>query len=342
MNQNEFRLYQTLDSYGISFEILQAVPFEIIDLVRYNRHGYLLHTAKGPMALWLFRGTESALIHQCRLYSVCRERRMEGFLYPLPLHDNRVYGKLDERTWFYVTHWPELLPVSYRKDTDLQGMVRRIAEFRRMTMEQRDVLLALDGCGSEHGNLLDVMKNAVGNLQTFAMLAGHRLCPTRFDAIFLKEYPLILEKARQGYELLGRSGYSKALAESGGSLIINDLSRGNVRVNSEGVVYILHFKNCRYDMGIIDLAILLIKSGRSNQWSKQWFHQMLEWYQAYFSISPEEYEIIKALLHFPWNIYRLAKRYYFNRTEWSVFRYLDKLERQLADAKCWLAFVNEL
>lgn len=339
MNQNEFRLYQALDRYGIPVDVLRLIPFEITDLVQYNRHGYVLYTLAGTVALWFFRGPETALIHQCQLFSICRERQMEGFLYPLPLNDHQLYGKLDDRTWFYLTDWPELQSVSYRKETDLKGIVHRIAQFRQMAGE-RESISGIGEC--RHQNLLDAMEDAINNLRSFEMLANHRLRPTRFDELFLKEYSLILEKAQRGYELLVSSEYPKALAESGRHLIIHDLSRGNIRVDSKGTIYILHLKSCRRDLSIVDLAILLIKSGRSNQWSKWWFRQMLEWYQAYFLISSAEYEIIKALLHFPWSIYRLAERYYFNRVEWTVFCFLGKLERQLADKKLWLEFVDSL
>ncbi|HOP73427.1 MAG TPA: hypothetical protein PLC07_00005 [Bacillota bacterium] len=341
MNQKEFRLYQALDTYSIPFEILQVVSFEIMDLVQYNRHGYLVYTVNGPKALWIFRGPEKVLIGQSRLFAICKERKMDGFLYPLPLNDGRMYGKLDDRTWFYLTDWPELQPVSYRKDRDLQGMVHRVAQFRRMAMEL-ELFPEIEKTEEKYHNFLDVMKNAIDNLQSFEMLANHRLRPTRFDELFLREYPFILEKARQGYELLAKSEYSKILSESGCRLIIYNLTRGNIHVDRQGIVYILHLKNCCYDMSIVDFAILLIKSGRFNQWSKLWFRQMWEWYQAYFAISFEEYEIIKALLHFPWNIYRLAERYYFNRTEWTVFRFLEKLDRQLADKKFWLEFIDTL
>lgn len=341
MNHNEVPLFYNLINYGIQTGILEVFPFDVTGICQLFKNCYLMNSSAGSFALWLYQGQEAGLAYQHQLLTICRQHKAAGFLFPIELSNGCTYSKLNEKSWFYVTEWLNLEKVSYRNPEHVKSMVDLIVIFRQCLTE-----LGLTFCHPDRKNgrnLVLKTAEAIDQLHVFALLAKRRIKPTCFDQLFLQAYPTLLTEAEVGHQLFKESSYTRLnLNLTTQNININDFSRGNLRIGPDKAVYCLGLKNYCWDIPVIDLAELLVKTGRSNRWKMDWFIKIIGYYQQFFALSNDEMNIIKAYLRFPWNMYRLTSRYYFNKVEWPLSKFIEKLERAIKDETVRKDFANQL
>ncbi|MCL6588390.1 MAG: hypothetical protein K6U80_00395 [Firmicutes bacterium] len=311
-------------------QLLQLIPVKPNRIRPLDRGCFILDTAYGNLALWVHCRSEAVLAYQIQLLKICEASGAKGFLYPISLTDSRTYAPLGERRWFYLTEWPELRKVSFRSIGDLRLLVKLIAGFRNA--------LSTQGLGfslperNEDPELISRFHRIAQCFDSFALLAQNRLRPTQFDRLFLAYLPEARRWVERAVTLLKKCGYTRLRATvTTQDIIINRLVRSNLRIHADGGAFCLRLNDFRWDLPVIDLAILLIKTGRSAQWDPNWLRIALAGYREFFPITPSEEGLLRAYLAFPWSFYRLAARYYYNRTQWPLFTFIEKMERVLAD-----------
>jgi len=341
VNNAKLQFYSDFTGFGLNFEILKILPFRAVEIKRYHKNCFLIKGLNQVALLWVHQGREESLTDQIDIINHCQKNGFAGFLEFILLKDGSLYGKIDDRSYFYLTELPELQKFYYHNILHLKSAVKLIAEFQDAASNwiMPTYLQRL----KEKLNLLGKMNEMTAYLDAFRMLAMHRVNPTRFDKIFLEKLPLIEESAATAVGLTAESKYHELLAESRiNGIIINDWSRSNLGVGPQHKIRLLHLNNFCCELPIIDLAVLLLKSGRSNGWSMQWFESLCEEYQRNIPVSQVEFAIIKAYLTFPWNLYRLANRYYLNRVEWPLYYFIEKLERLIKDEENRIKLIKQL
>lgn len=341
MIKNEFELYQIMAGIDPENRITDLAPAPPILVEQFAPDCWRWETTRGEIALWTFHGSEGALAYQHQMLKAFESQNVRGFLYPLPLSDGRTYGRLGERQWFYFTSMPPPGRVSFSNPTDLENVVGLLVDFRR-------------ACGrggfwcclperKTTNNLLHRFQTILEHFKVFRALGKHRLRPTWFDRIFLARLPEIESQAREAIRYLETTRHFELWEKlTGQDLILNKLVRSNLRLTSKGEAVCLRVHDFSWDPPIVDLANLLVKTGRPAHWTQRWFSGVTSKYSESFSISDTEWEVIKAFLLFPWSFYRLASRYYYNRTEWSHATFIAKLERLLEDEPKRRNFLEEL
>lgn len=309
------------------FQLIPAKPDRIQLL---DRDCFILETAGGNLALWVHHCSEAVLAYQMQILTIFEANGARGFLYPVSLADGRTYAPLDERRWFYITKWPKLRNVSFRSPEDIRLLVKLIAGFRE-TLTRQGLRFGLVE-RNEENELINRFRRITQCFDSFALLAQNRLRPTQFDRLFLEYLPEARTWVGWALALLEKYNYNRLWASvTTQDLIINRLVRSNLRIHTTDGAFCLRLNDFRWDLPIIDLAILLIKTGRSAGWSSDWFHSALADYGETFPITRSEEGVLRAYLTFPWSFYRLAARYYYNRTQWPLFAFIEKMERILVD-----------
>ena len=322
--------YQDLVEIQIEQKILDLLPCLPQKIISRNPNYFNIEAPDGQFALWLQEGREATLAFQLQFLKVCEIKGVKGFLYPLCLRDGRSYAKFDERRWFYLTRWPDLRKISFSKMDDVRALINLIVGFRKETAN-----LGLLFClpeRKEHIHLIRKFQEMSKQFYSFSLLAKHRLRPTMFDQLFISFFAEIGKEVKKASNLLKNSEYplfSTNLTTQ--NLIIKQFSRSNLRVSDSNEAICLRFTNYRWDLPLFDLAEVLLKTGRSNKWSFDWFSQVMGEYQSHFKLSVAEQKLLTAYLLFPWELYHLCSRYFYNRAEWQLHTYVDKLERLLDD-----------
>lgn len=325
MNQERIKIYYDLMKLGLNFESIKLFPGTVNIFTRMDRACFIMETSRGKYALWLVSGEEQRLQDGLRLLQLLKESQIEGFLYPVQLKDGSFYGVIKEGGYFYLTKWPELRGVSYRKD--LNSLLNLIVNFRKV-LNSCD--LSVFKTKTSPMSLINHFQDMIKAMKSFALLAEYRLNPTGFDQLYRRNWKGFVAEAEFALELLRSSAYRKlSAAKESLRPIINNFSRRNLRAFANGRVVCLNIKDSSMDMPIMDLALLMVKTGRANRWSREWHDHIIEKYNEKFLLTDEEIEIIRAYLAFPWEAYRLAARYYYNRVNWPVSVFVEKMERIL-------------
>jgi CotS family spore coat protein len=329
VNYERVQFYSDLISYGLNLEILQQIPWRVAAVTPETKNCFVLTTANDKLSLWLHQGREESLANQLAVMEHCRQQGFAGFLATVPLKAGRIYGKMDERGWFYLAKWARFERVSYRNLNHLTSIVGLITAFHNSVSG----LKTLGGARFiERPKLPEKMREIGQCFAAFKMLATYRINPVKFDRLFLGLLSRLEESVAESLALFKNSKYRELVnVLRPDDLVINDFSRGNLRVDPAGQVKLLRLKKFRLDLPVMDLAVLLLKSGRSQRWERSWYEALLTAYQNSVSLTTAEIAIIKAYLCFPWNIYHLASRYYLNRVAWPNYLFNEKLERLIAD-----------
>jgi CotS family spore coat protein len=327
---DEFKIYETLFHAGIKPEVINLIPAKLQKIIPYYDNGYILETDNGSLALWTHRGPEVYLACQLQILKLCMQQGFRGFLYPLPLTDGRNYAELNEGCWFFITAWPGLQKVHFSLSGDLKAMVTLLATFRKI-IHDNGFLYYLSEKKSGF-NLLEKYQEITKQLISFEMLAKNRLRPTIFDRQFLSYLTEIRRQIEVSIGILEDSNYLDVITRlTSMDMIINKLTRHNLRLDNSGRAVCLQLDDYRWDLPIVDLAILLIKTGRSAKWDPGWYQMMLNEYETHFTISSLEMKVIRAYITFPWSFYRLVSRYYYNRVNWAVGTFTEKMARVMED-----------
>lgn len=323
MNQERMKIYYDLMELGLNFESIKLFPGVVNVFWRMDGTGFIMETSRGKYALWLVSEEEQHFQDELRLLQLLKESQIEGFLYPVQLKDGSFYGALKDGGYFYLTNWPELREVSYRKD--LNSLLSLIINFRKITNS-----CDFSGFKTKTSPLsfINHYQEMIKAMKSFAILAEYRLNPTGFDQLYYRNWKGFIAEAEFALELIRSSAYLKLLAAKESLRpILNNFSRRNFRAFTNGQVVCLKIKDSSIDLPIMDLALLMAKTGRANQWGREWYDHIIEKYNDQFLLTDEELEIIRAYLAFPWEVYRLAIRYYHNRVNWPVSAFVEKMER---------------
>lgn len=325
MNPERIRIYYDLMQAGISFESVRSFPGVSLSFDRINGPCFLLETTCGRYALWLVSQEETQLSVELELLRILEEKGIEGFLYPVRLRNERFYDVLKDGRLFYLTDWLELRPISFRNNFD--SLLKLVIDFRRVMSSSELPVLKTK---TQPKSLLERYQDMIKSLKSFAMLASYRLHPTKFDRIFLEHWDGLIHEAESALELMRSSSYLNMAGTKESFLpIINDFSRHNLRALPNGQAVCISLKESALDIPLMDLALLIVKTGRANRWGHDWYDRIIKAYSKSFPLTDEDLEIIRAYIAFPWELYRLAARYYHNRVNWPVSVFIEKMGRIL-------------
>lgn len=331
MKLEELELLSSLKEFNFAPELLSFLPEPIRRFSQNQPDCFVLEGAERRFGLWMYAGQEEDLRCQLEILDLFHEGGFEGFLYPIQLADGSRYAQVDPRSWFFVTAWPELRKVRFCDPQSLSGWVELIVEIRKIVAFNRAEIMRWVPEKSKGLNLLETIQSMIANIHSFALLAKYRIRPTRFDRLFLAHVDDILSWAERAYQVLQDSTYPNGKQEpESNAFLLHKFLRRNFGKREDGSLICLNIKKWRWDLAIMDLAELLVKAGRSNQWQRVWYDSIMSAYRRHFAVTDWEQRMLSGYLMFPWDLFRVAQKYYFNLSAWSHYDFIIKLERRLA------------
>lgn len=326
-HSDDFQLRENLSREGLDPGIIRFLPDSITRIRSLRRRCLLMgDDQRETHALWIFEGRECELQWRLQLLHEYIRKGFTGFFQPIPFQNDGRYLPLDERRWLWMTEWPESRAVSFRNECDRSALMDLVLELEDISNDPELKPVINDVRAIE---LLSQYELMLDDLKAFQYLARYRVRPARFDELYLQQAPLLIEKAAHALSLL-KDCWPSLRQDGDDSLVFNQISRFNFRVDPTNRCRVLPSHRYRRGPAIINLACLLSKTGRSNGWKPEWFVSVIQYYERKRSIAPNEWRFIKAYLDFPWSCFRIAARYYLNLTSWSPDTFFRKFERRLA------------
>ena len=105
---------------------------------------------------------------------------------------------------------------------------------------------------------------------------------------------------------------------------------------------ITDFEQSCYMIPVTDLAILLERAMRKNDWDEQLGWHMLEWYDRGHPMSSEEKKMVRALLMYPMRFCRLCGEAYQMKRNWMPISYKRKMEEWKVQQEKRKVFIKQL
>lgn len=177
-------------------------------------------------------------------------------------------------------------------------------------------------------------------LKSFARLARKRSVPHSFDRLYLRDFDRYYREAVGGLEKLSDSDYTELCQDlSLRAFCHRDLAYHNILVDDGGPRF-LDFDYSLVDLGLHDLADLLLRNLVLMGWKWERASHILDAYGSVIPLDHRAYSVLEAFLQFPHEYWQIGLQYYYEKQHWSEEYFLARYNRKLKSPDLRQRFLN--
>jgi len=220
-------------------------------------------------------------------------------------------------TWqgqvYYLSRWLPGRQADYGCPGDLAATARVLARFHLASQGYQPagnyIVRSNWGLWPQH------FINRLRHLEEFAYTARTKTRPTTFDRVFAGEVDRFCREGQRTLDFLSGTSYLvlSARGKKTGWFCHHDPAQHNVIINGEEV-QLIDFDYSFLDLPHHDLASLLIRNLRNNNWQMKKAWEIIRCYTNELPLDREDLLVILALLRFPHEFWQYAFTYYRERT----------------------------
>lgn len=331
----KFRDKAYLCDYRLDTSLFDMFGFVVEDAAPI-RSVYVLSTDKGRKIL---KKIDYSLSELMFIYNALKEIRKQ---YPYVINFREsITGEpyVQHRNDIYIVlDMIEGRDCLYENLIDLKNASKALARFHKAGEG-----IPVDGCEEKNrlGKLEECYKRKIDDLEKYKEIAAMHVNKSPFDKAFLQEADYYLDNARDALKALQESPYMK-LCSKGYTLCHHDLAHRNILIDNNDNVYFLDFDYSLVDIPCHDIANMINKALRHNEWNIEIADTILNSYSEEYPLCEEEMNVLVAYLMFPQEFYNVATSYYMKTRSWEEEEFLDKLMRKLSYRDDREAFLREM
>lgn len=166
---------------------------------------------------------------------------------------------------------------------------------------------------------------------------------TEFDYFYMENMDEELKRADRAVGNLIKSKYvekvDKEIVKKG--FCHHDYAHHNVLIESSGRINIIDFDYCILDLGIHDLASLLIRKMKDGKWVIEDAKSIMDSYSKHRVIEKIDIPIMAAFMEFPQYYWQVGIQYYWEKQPWGEDFFLKKLRKYYEDREEKQEFIEE-
>ncbi|GAA0180732.1 CotS family spore coat protein [Clostridium sediminicola] len=254
--------------------------------------------------------------------------------------DNKDYIELDGR-YAYFTEWVNAKKSDYSNEEQLKIVSRKLAELHLK---------------SENFKIEKYMKPRVGWLKWIDTFSTRKceildfkeriLKKTSMD-IFDKTYLNVMDeeliRAENSINNLKKSLYFNSMKEEIElkGFCHHDFAYHNILIDDINNIYVIDFDYCILDTHLHDLASLLIRRMKYNNWSIKNSKEIISEYNKIYPIKDSDIPIMAAFMEFPQDYWQRGIQYYWEKKNWGIDFFMKKLTHYIEDRDKKQSFINE-
>ncbi|HEX3032577.1 MAG TPA: CotS family spore coat protein [Bacillota bacterium] len=228
---------------------------------------------------------------------------------------------------YFVSDWISGKEADYRSEQDVRITAACLAE-----MHETSKGLSPGSARPPKYSLGEWPENfyrKIGHLQEFLRETRPKKHKTRFDRLFLRYWDSYYEEALTALEYLRLSPYQELVNHSllSPSLCHHDIAHHNVIIR-DGQGYLIDFDYCICDLRIHDIASLVIRVLKKNNWNTAKGEKALKYYHRHSGIWQKELKVMLPFMMFPQDFWQVAWTYYredIGRTEKESLSRMEKV-----------------
>lgn len=196
---------------------------------------------------------------------------------------------------------------------------------------------------SELGELIDTYQRRLRELKKLKKKVDKIIGWNKFDNMFRDTYQIYVDKSNEGLSYLKESEYFNMvdIARKDKSFCHHEYAYHNMKLNGKNGVLIRKFENACYQIRVYDIANLIKRYMRKNNWNINKMIRVLEIYDSINKLDKREYKILCAILMFPQKYWRIINRHYNRRRVLVDLNNQNQLKMVINQRKSHDKFINE-
>lgn len=235
-----------------------------------------------------------------------------------------------KKKYYYLTSWIEGSECDFKDINVLKQACAFLADFHNKSKGFNINFVKIKrNYNKWEKKILGIKKD----LLNFKSLITNKILKTYFDEEYYKLIEFNLKLCDKALQIFSKESYKglcdKAKKEK---LICHDsFYYQNLLINDKGKMFLIDLDSVIYDLPIYDLAkfIRRIMNKSYIEWNFEIAQDLISAYDEVRKIEREEFEVFLGHLIIPHRFWKLGKKRYLKRKEWSEEKYLKKLKKEI-------------
>lgn len=305
-------LAEHLKHYQIHPQVLEHYDFKVFHLQ--NCRGIIcLHTDQGRKCLKRFKFSEPELIFSYQAIEHLVKKGFKNVARFIPTRSGHPYLNIEGQLYF-LTDWIHGEHCDYENFKELSLASKTLARLHLASHGFEPP----PGCEEKirWGRWPEIFAHRLEELAFFGRQAQRDGKENPHSRLYWKYLAYFTDQASQSLSLLSESSYN-SLVENEKALMgfcHHDFANHNVLLTARDEVYVVDFDYTVCDIRAHDIASLLSRVARHQEWTPRIIPQVLEPYRSVSPLKPGELGVIHAFLTFPQDFWQLG-----------VWLYLEKV-----------------
>lgn len=255
-----------------------------------------------------------------------------GFFYVadyIKSKDGKEYVKY-EGSIYYLTTWIDGRECDFENFEELKNAIELMANFH---MKSKGFHTSNTKIESNNKRWPDIFEKRRKDILKYNDIIEKKKIKSTFDIEYQKVSEKFIKMINMAQELLQKSNYmmlSKQAFEDK-TVCHDSFYYQNILINEKKELYLIDLDSILYDIWVYDLAkfIRRILYRKVYGWNFEVAKKIIDEYRRINPLSDEELEILLAFLIFPHKFWKLGKKKYDKKKQWSEGKYINRIEKIL-------------
>ncbi|MDP4143980.1 MAG: CotS family spore coat protein [Bacillota bacterium] len=243
--------------------------------------------------------------------------------------------------FFYATEWIDGEECTLSNLSEAADCIKLLAHFHNSVKKIDTKNLRIK---NNLKNWSKIFKDGISDLEKFKRIMKMKKIRNQFDELYEKNMDIFYNRSQLALAYLNNSQYYKLSreAEANKTICHNSFYYQNI-LKKDGQYYIIDLDSIIIDLQINDVGKLIrrLMFKKEYSWDFSKAKVLIEAYNSINKLTKDELEVMLALIIYPHKFWKLGKKRYIKRKNWSESKYMHKLKKLIDYEKKQQTFIDE-
>ncbi len=313
----------------IKNEIQDKYSIEIETIEKF-KNSYKIKTKDGDYGIKVIKYQYPHFYFILSAIKHLKKRGFENIPEIISTKDNLDYIRLGNN-FAYLNKWIESRNCNYKDFMDLKLASETLGKFHNYS--EGFTLNSNMAPRIAWFSWIKVFETRCDEILDFKKRIYQKAYKSQFDEIYLQAINEEIEIGKRAIDEIKNNKYielmNKEVLKRG--FCHHDYAHHNVLIDKNGEINIIDFDYCILDTHIHDLASLVIRAMKDNEWNREISNFILSSYGKTHSILNDELKLMKGFIRFPQGFWQIGLQYYWEQQPWGEEFLVNKLNKYLKD-----------
>jgi CotS family spore coat protein len=234
------------------------------------------------------------------------------------------------KRYYYLTSWIEGSECDFKDINVLKQACAFLADFHN---KSKGFHINSFKIKSNYNKWEKKVLSIKKDLLKFKSIITSKILKTYFDEEYYKLIDFNLKLCDKALQIFSKESYKRLCEKAKNERLIchDSFYYQNLLINNNGKMFLIDLDSVIYDLPIYDLAkfIRRIMNKSYIEWNFEIAKDLIFAYNEVRKIEKDEFEVFLGHLIIPHRFWKLGKKRYLKRKEWSEEKYLKKLNKEI-------------